>query len=473
MTQYIWQAGNTVRQLAVTGDPKAATAFLTLDSAASPQLYADVPKHLMQAGMECVPDVYQGQPALRIKGFASETELLELLRSSGVVKEAPTQELREDAPPKTFMDWVREHSIVAAGLTYLVADALTFASGRVRGDRSNEFTGMAFASTSVMLTLFGTPNPHRQMQNIYAKVKDYVDAEGIEIHEDDKTLLADLQGNPEAVGRRLANFVSDNLVMINNVGQGIGGAALFKAGNNQASPLKTMAGASVMVGQWGALGIKEDPTAAMSEEDKAAYNEAESKGETPDETVPYQPVDKHPMNYVEAYLKRKPLRLTGIGASLNNVLMLGSGGHELMKLHAGTASALQSPAGAYMDIGAQAFNLVANTLYGMSKKDRRGSLKEDGQLDEVYTVAASMFVDLPPQERSDKLHQFAGYMANIPDLKSSAQEIYDAVSAKIEHIEHNPWHIGMHHAEQLPETVTHTISYQHRVQPEPSVGAQL
>lgn len=85
-------------------------------------------------------------------------------------------------------------------------------------------------------------------------------------------------------------------------------------------------------------------------------------------------------------------------------------------------------------------NMVANTLYAMSSKaDRSVNLARKGYLDELYTLAASIYSHVPEDERAEKIHRFSGFLSSQPDILANAVEIEKAIVTKITEIEKSPW----------------------------------
>ena len=63
------------------------------------------------------------------------------------------------------------------------------------------------------------------------------------------------------------------------------------------------------------------------------------------------------------------------------------------------------------------FNIIANTLYGMSSKDERSEdLANVGYLDEMVTIAANVYAPFPQEERAVRVSKFAGFVAYQPDI---------------------------------------------------------
>lgn len=541
MAAYQWHEGS-IRRVVVEHGRKYPTAFIEADAACSPEEYRELTDNLKSFGLQIFADNYEGKPALRVQGFETDAELMKDLQRTNMLPAPPDQVEHDPVKEKPggvqgFKDWVADNSMVAAGVSYLVADGLVFGSGYVRGDRNGIQQGLVWAATSAMLALFGNRNPTQQMETMYGKMGDYFREQGYELTPEDTQALEKLKGHSDQFYSKALRFIYEHPVEINNTLQGWGGLQLLQAGLNQKSlnphnPLisssrpnyfKVAAGVAVASGQWLGMLIPEDKQAGMNEEEKSQYFLDHLQGKEPE--VKKISMFEHPIDWI----RQSPLRITGLGASANNILVgtgaimmerpdlnryFDKGGirekfMEKLKtdeaaLH-GLSGAAQMEAYANLREAKEGFevldkaqvnrklgrqfdqwtpvpNLVANWLYGMSPKDRRGFLKEDGYLEELYTMAANVFASMSPETREDRIKKFAGYMELQPDMKSTAVEIEKAVRDKLAGLQHNPWTEAVEKsaapapaamAESQPDSHVQTLTHHERVAPSPQVSTTI
>lgn len=86
------------------------------------------------------------------------------------------------------------------------------------------------------------------------------------------------------------------------------------------------------------------------------------------------------------------------------------------------------------------FNLIANTLYGMSsKEDRSEDLANVGYLDEMVTMAANVYAPFPEEERAVRVSKFAGFVAYQPDIHINREQVSQRINDKISELQHSPW----------------------------------
>ncbi len=85
-------------------------------------------------------------------------------------------------------------------------------------------------------------------------------------------------------------------------------------------------------------------------------------------------------------------------------------------------------------------NLIANTLYGMSSKDERSvNLTKEGYLDELITLAANIYMEVPKEVREEKIEGFAGFISTQPDMTTPQKEIAARLREKIDALKQSPW----------------------------------
>lgn len=459
--RFAWGDDSLVAQVSIRTDHKYPTAFLHGSEHATAQELHAIQEKLIERGLRCFADIKDGEPVLRVWGFGQTERLLSELKESGAVSGKRTQTAKAEQQKHTITQTIKDHSVVAAGLTYLVGDALVVSSGVLRKDSKQIMGGAQWGSTSVLLALFGTKDPVDQMQRLYREMDDYLERSDVELSKSDVRVLNTLRAGGDGFWSDIKNVISDHLIFINNAVFGLGGINMTKAGLFQdKNLLKAASGAAVTGGMWGSLLIPEDAEAGMSRAEVTAKKQAEKDGKSFEE----KPVD--PFEQPWTWLKRKPLRLAGLGAGLNNVLMGTSGWiyefpKQLQKVKTATVGTLEhtkaqaNMRGAICDGMTPAAYIVANTFYGMSPKDRAGMLKEDGYLEELYSVAAHIFSELPEEERTTRTAQFAGFMSTRPAMKSSAEEILEKLEARMDALEHNPW-TGK---QQQPDTHAHEVQH--------------
>lgn len=505
MPRYQWHDSPVIASADLKENLSYPFAILTARTDASPQALQALPAQLQRKGLVAIPlsehspDSEPGAAQFRVWKYDKPQDLLNTLQSLELVGNNPPQirPLSEEQNPEVvgFREWLQKYSINLAGCFYLVADLATVGSGIARRTPSEVAQGGMWAATSLGLALFGRKNPNVQMGNIYQQMREFMAQEGIQLNEDQALTLRQLQRDP-SYWNAMINFLYEHPVLFNNSLQGLGGVMQSKAGLHQGNHYKTTAGVAVAAGQWGGLLIPEDKYAGLSAEARAEKLKKEAIGEA-DENGFHTSIWQNPV----AWVNEKPLRLTAIGPIIGNFLTAGSAlfldrhavneyfgqtsrkyelnplqwlkdgqrstsellaqrGNNITKDMLKADSARPEWAQQHTELNAMlnrhigwrftmmtpVFNMIANTLYGMSSKEERSeNLVEKGYVDENLSVAATIYATVPEAERESKIVRYAGFLKSQLDKHISRgaqiteQEICDKLHANIASLEKRGW----------------------------------
>lgn len=473
MPRYAWQESDRIRSIEVRENRTHRYALLEFRNSQTHDDHHDVCEALQRRGMTVIPVEREGKPLLRVRGFKKDDELFRMLESAGVVRSpypSDTTMLEgEDAPKRSeWQQFVKERSIQLAGATYLIADMMPVFSGIVRKSPTDVRQGLTWASTSVMLLLFGRKNPETQMGNLYEKMNQYFAEEGIELPQDSQLALSQLKTNPSYLNS-FVNFLYENPILVNNSFQGWGGMEQLRSGITQKNAYRQLAGSSVAAGMWGGLIIPENKFAGKSRQEQIELKHREAVGEDTGAGFETRFVD-NPV----AWIQEKPLRLSAIGPIIGNVLTgmsavwddrhrvnqhfgIASKKHDLNPLnwvrdysrsstqllemsgHSATSEATQQMLavhrGSRFTAVSPVFNIMANVLYGMSSKEERSvDLSKEGYLDELLDVAAGVYAQLDAKEMNGKVMRFSGFLSTQPDININQREISDQLLGKIDRL---------------------------------------
>lgn len=491
MPRYSWNNSDTIAQVDVKENLRYRHAIVHLKENITQDELLKLPNLFQSHGMIAMADVSAEKPTLRVRGFHKVSDLLSELEHTGLVSGKPTgkEPLEEELNPevKSYRQILKEHSIQIAGAVYLIADSMPIASGIARKTPAEVLSGSLFALTSVGLVLFGRKNPEIQMGNIYSKMKDFMATEGVDLDDESGLALEQLQRDPSYYGK-MVNFLYEHPVLFNNTIQGFGCYNGHVAGRKQGNPWKNVAGLSGAAGQWGGLLIPETKYAGLNSEERADKLRLRAKGEESENGFNAR-LRENPV----AWIREKPLRFTAIGTIFQNFMVAGSAAFhdrhnvnehfgfkskkfdwnpatilkdiyrsnddlyaasgisrealladrakdpwnrqhvkldEMISTHTGNKFTAMSPI----------FNIIANTLYGMSSKEERSeNLDQKGYLDEVIGLAANIYAQAPEAQRGEKIIRFAGFLKSQPDVNISEHDIRARVIAKIDALGQSGW----------------------------------
>lgn len=493
MPRYYWTDSDVILQADVKENLQYQFALLHPKAGLDAAALQAMPQKLQRHGLIATPDVdTEGAAVLRVRGFKTIAELSGILHKEQLIASSqPTRSemLEEEKNPdvKTLRKYIKEHSIQIAGAFYLVADMVPIVSGIVRKTPAEVSQGLMWTTTSAALLLFGRKNPEVQMGNVYTRMKGFMAQEGLELNDDPALALEQLQRNP-SYWNKMINFLYEHPVLFNNTLQGYGGMNQIQAGHAQGNPFKRAAGFGPMLGMWGGLIVPEDKYASLSPEDKAEKLRLRAQGEEPENGLNAKWYE-NPV----AWVQEKPLRLSGVGPIIGNFLTaasalfhdrhevnkhFGLGGNKFelspsalmrdarrsttdllqqvgvsrealqqdrakpvwQREHTQLDKMLSTQNGWRITMVGPLFNIIANTLYGMSSKEERSvDLNKAGYIDELLAVAANIYVHVPESQRGEKVMRFAGFLRSQPDINISEKEIRTRLEQKMQALEQSGW----------------------------------
>jgi hypothetical protein len=505
MPRYSWQDDqSTIVQADVKENLHYRYAIVRPREGLSEQELAKIPTEFQSHGLIATREEEDKKPVIRVRGFDKVSDFLGELQHADLVSGKPLLKapLEEELNPeiKSFRQTLKDHSIQIAGAVYLIADSMPIASGIARKTPSEVLSGSLFALTSIGLVLFGRKNPEVQLGNIYTRMQDFVAKEGVSMDDDAALSLQQLQRDP-SYWNKMVNFLYEHPVLFNNTIQGYGCYNGHRAGVAQNNPWKNVAGLSGAAGQWGGLLIPENKYAGLDAEQRAERIRLRTTGEEPENGFNTRFRD-NPI----AWVSEKPLRFTAIGTIFQNFMVGGSAvfhdrhnvneyfgfkskkfelnpstifrdisrnsddlykasgvSREAIKAdrlkapwqrqHAELDGMLSTHLGNKFTAMSPFFNIIANTIYGMSSKEERSeNLDTKGYLDEVITMAANVYSSIDEAQRGEKIVRFAGFLKSQPDVNISEHEIRARLEQKIESLGKAGWAPKAANANHAPKT---------------------
>lgn len=300
---------------------------------------------LQQAGFIAQPDEINGKHVLRIEKIGTPKHFLDTLARTGIVSGTPSVIKSErDPKPKSWGEWMRENTMVASGWAYLAGDGLLVLAGLLRRDAAEVSTGAMWGSTGVALAFFGKKKPENQLEIFYKNLGEYLRKEGVALDPEQKISFAELSRKDGTLSK-IQEYLYNNPVEFNNSIQTLGGLTMIKAGWNQDKNMwKMAAGVSVANGQF--WGMMINPKEKPQDLDNITHTSVEAilsgqplpananiPQENDPERLPPKSKEKSLPQQVIDWFHEKPLRITGFGASANNILnVLGAFFHERDKV---------------------------------------------------------------------------------------------------------------------------------------------
>ncbi len=317
-----------------------------------------------------------------------------------------TQEEKKEDGEKSFTDKVREISLRASGISFIIGDVAFFAADKLNKDHTGSMTGLTYLMGAAVAARYGKENPEYHLREMSIKLKDYLKKEGVEIPKGSALNNEELN-KPKGIIDHIEKFFYTYPSQILSGMFALGGTFKIAAGfqkEKKRDKYSTMAygGLVILAGLIGLL-------------------------------VPEKEPDKeHPPTSAWGKLWEKvqaaPLRTSSLIYLVNNVTLIATA-FEQRKQHLATGT----KPGYYLTFTTALAYIVANTLLGFATKDNAKGTKEDSRYIEALETAAAEVLAQQPQEIRDRsIQRVAGFLSGQPEVKLHAKDIALAIHGKVE-----------------------------------------
>ena len=474
MTIYNWGSDAPIAKLETHElGKRSREATLYANPAAQPAQLAKLPDMFRALGLTATADTLDGHHVLRLRGFDEDRFVTEALEGNGFVS-ADRREykasLKKDGPKKSLGDKIKEKSLKAAGLFYLVGDAGLMISGKLRGDMEEMKSGLAYSSSSIVLARYGEKKADRLMDGLYDKLLAEFAREGVDLPQLGHASAEEL-GKPGGIVERIENFLYDHPAEVNNAINAYAGMEFLRAGLNQNNVGKQLAGTFVTAGMLVGLLVPEKaaPKTVSLEE------MAEKAKELPeDERVWVRPDDTRSLlRKAVDYVQESPLRTGGRLAMTNNFFQA-QGALSDRRKSADALAELQTNGAPENELQAAQrqghawkFNmlaagsyLIANGLLSISSKKasaRTDNLDEQDPFEELYAASASILAAQPEETRYDLVNKMAFFLAEQKEIPYSAADLAERIHEKIDALAQSPWAAKVQQQQAAAEAASPTV----------------
>ena len=408
---YRWGEGDLIQRIDIRHQANGrAVAYVYADN--RPELLgrrSDIRSAIRLMGWGTLSDHRDGQYVLRVSGLKDGADLLKMLQSADYVKGEPhvSEQADKGAKSENAVDFVKNNSLRASGIIYMLGNAMYYISGLVGKDKDQQRMALAFTAGDGLLGAFGGRDDARQFRSLLTKLKHHMEGSGIEIPQN-AAIYVETSNKDRGFGERAGDFMHDNINALKISAEVLGGffatrSGLQKDAGGKRNWLKAIGGA-VVVGGWGAaLAVKE-----KKPDDEALKNAS--------------PTDK-----AVAYIQEKPLRLAGWAGLAFNALNFG-----------GTWNNRHTSAGKW-NMGAVGAMVSANSLYSISNKTTGGDIKTEAMIRDVYSVAAQILNKQPDEVREAAIESTAKFLGERPEIRDTHEQIVVRLREEMDVQRQNPW----------------------------------
>lgn len=502
MTIYTWGQQAPLEKMEVQPFGKGAQAVLHARAGADSAQLFSMREMLHAQGFAAIPEEVDGKPVLVVRGFANDKDVAAALEQNNFVnaQERQTQKTEQKKDKTNFVDKVRASSFKLSGYVYMIGDAALAVSGLKRGDTNETFSGLAYGATSVVAARYGERKPEHVFEDLYSKMLNEFAKDGVELPKGEELTAKEL-GKTGGLVHRIEKFLYDYPTQILTAGNAIAGFNLFRAGMNQGSNDKRIAGVLVTTGMLVGLLV---PEKAKKAEPKKLEDIAANVQQGADASqVWVQPEAEKPggvmgmLTSARDWVQEKPLRVGGYMAMGNNFFMAKGALAEkqanpmqreyLQHLKNGNVGAAEALKGDMqkkitkaefnelsmldpsvdvdhrtmdakleklnkadgmwkMNMVAAASYMVANGLLSISstKGGQEGGKDKDGNEikdpnSELYAAAAAIIANQPQEVQDQAISKMAVFLAEQKEISLTPDVLAEKMREKVASVKDNPW----------------------------------
>lgn len=294
----------------------------------------------------------------------------------------------------------------------MIGDAALFAHGMLNHRPDRAFTGLAWGVGGLVPALYGKEPVEHQLGRLSHQLGDFLSSQSIPIPRDCELFAKHLRHSPSTFDK-IEDFLYAHPSQMLNAIYAIGGTTLIRSGLKQAKPDYFEAASGALVTAGGLAGW-------LLPENK------------PDESKP-----KAANGGLWEWMTEKPLRVSGLLYSLNNITLVSSAFTERAANPANTSY--------YLKFLTAASYVVANNLLALSSKDQAIQLKDSKELDTIETLAAQVIAAQPAEVQESLIERVSEFLATRPELQKDAAtlntQLHDHIAklTKNTTVSHSVW----------------------------------
>ena len=306
---------------------------------------------------------------------------------------------KDDAPKDGKIQALRQNSLKAAGVGYLLADAALFTSGVMSGKLKEASAGVFGWIAGVIGARYGNPKAEKKLEQIERRLGTYLRKQGVEIPKDPTTESLTNEGG---VIDNIESFLYTYPSQMMNVFYSLIGVQFVRSALQHNKKELLASGGLLIAGALAGILIPE---------------------KKPDPEHPPQGV----LQKTWSWIQEKPLRLTGTLFTLNQVTLAMDALQERR----------QNPAQkSYMfKLLAVAGFVFGNTMMSLSSKSHGGGSKMDEKtLCMLAETSAKVIAAQSPEVQNGLLEHIAGFLATQPNVYMTAEEISKILHAKMNEV---------------------------------------
>ena len=408
-------------------------AYLHAVPRASRHQLRDIMGAVQAAGWESVPfTLDNGKPALEIRGFDNEKNLLKTLADAHFVRGNPgITETTDDHIP--FVEKLKKRTLQTSGAFYLAGDAAFTTYGYKEAHWEDMLAGLAyFAGTSSLLAFGRNDQSDLQLHDLAKGMETFLRKENITLPET-CSLKSIAEDRDKGIIKNVTDICRRYPSEMMNAFYGVAGVLIATSAMRHRVMAPAMPGlAAHEMRELRKEGLLDVGLGSMTTLAGAISALVEEKKRDPDEPAA-RGIEK-----AWEWIREKPLRVAGYGYIASTLCHAGStyiAYNQAKRL--GDTKRLASVPYRAVFVGA---NLIAETLLAISSKGHgAGVLTDESVKDSIYALAAEMIVKQPAAQRDWHIQHVAGFLQQPDVLAESFQTVEAQLRRQVALLEKNPW----------------------------------
>lgn len=307
----------------------------------------------------------------------------------------------QDVPPRTFADKVKDASLRASGIGFIIGDAAFFAADRMNKDNTGSLTGLTYLAGAAVAARYGKESPEHRLVEMQRKLRRYLMQEGVAIPQG-TALTRDAITQPQGLLDQVESFFYRYPSQILNGMFAFGGTFKIASGLKQHNSKAVAYGSLVTLAGLTGLLVPE-------------------KAPDPD----------HPPQHLAAKLwekvQAKPLQAASTIYLFNNINIV----RDAFSQRAQHRRDGSKPGYQLTFLTAAAY-IVSNGLLGLASKDQAKQTARDGRaMEALESAAAEVLAAQSPELREALVERVAGYLSAQPEVHVNAETLAKEIHEKI------------------------------------------
>lgn len=399
---------------------------------------------LKNKDFECIPFTQDGKPALEVRGFRRESELITLLSDKQWIDNKPVIEKDKD-DEIGWLDWFRKRSMQASGAAMMVADVGFAMYGAKEKSWEDTLAGLSYLGGSATLLAYGRNDQSQlQIRQLAQMILDHAHEKGLKVS-DESAAGSIGRERQEGVLKQVDNLFRRNPSEIGNMMYVAAGGLIAKSALQHRALATPRAGMTpkqiteMRKGGWG-----DTMLGSVTVGSGLLATLVKEKAHDPDAPK------KHGLAAVAEWVKESPLRMASYGyifSTLCHCYTTFTERSEAKRVikdvtmsaleHTKAQEKLKSIPWRVLFVSA---TLVGELLLSISSKGHGEGVVSDNSVDNsAVAIAADLIVKQSPGMQDQLIEQMGKFLGRPEVLAIKDEDAVALLRKQVELLRKNPW----------------------------------